>query len=250
MLRRLRSRAGLLLHRTRERVRIPPHAKVIAGLLADLQVEWLIDIGANGGQFGQLMRRAGYTGRLLSLEPVSDSFARLQAAAADDPKWVVVQAAAGAAEGTQVIHVSANSVSSSLLPMADRHLELSATSGYTRDEEVRVTTVAALVAEHGIDPRRTMVKADVQGFEAAVLDGMGAGTGEFAMLLLELSLLELYEGQPLMPDLLGRLTGSGFDLWTFFPAYIDKVNGRLWWADGLFVRSDLAARYPHRGRSR
>lgn len=249
-LRQARRRAGLLLYHARERLRVPPHAKVIAGLLADLEVEWLLDIGANGGQFGRLMRRAGYQRRILSLEPVSDAFARLSEAAAEDPLWDVVQAAAGAEEGTQTIHVSANSVSSSLLPMGERHLELAPTSGYTRDEEVRVTTVAALLEERGIDPRRTMVKADVQGFESAVLDGMGDRLGEHAMLLLELSLLELYDGQQLMPELLSRLTGSGFELWTFFPAYVDKVNGRLWWADGLFVRADLAARYPHRARTR
>ncbi len=245
---RLKQRLGSTLHRARNRVRVPPHAKVIAGLLADLDIDCLVDLGANAGQFATLMRRAGYRGRILSVEPVSDAFERLSANAAADPRWDVVRAAAGSAEGTEVVHVSANSVSSSLLPMRDRHLELSTRSGYTRDEEVRVTTVATLVAEHGIDLRRTMVKADVQGFEGAVLDGMGRDVGSCAMLLLELSLLELYEGQALMPDLLTRLTASGLELWTFFPAYIDKVNGRMWWADGLFVRADLASRYPHRGR--
>ena len=244
----LKHRAGVLLHNLHERVRVPPHAKLIGQLLQDLQVEWLLDIGANGGQFAQLMRRAGHQGRILSVEPVSDAYAALARAAAGDPRWVVERVAVGAAPGTQVIHVAGNSVSSSLLPMGERHLELSPESGYTRDEEVTVTTVEALVAQHGIDPRTAMLKADVQGLESAVLDGAGDGLGDFAMLLLELSLLELYEGQELLPELLTRLTGCGFELWTFFPAYIDKVNGRMWWADGLFVRADLAARYPHRSR--
>lgn len=246
---RLKQRAGTVLHNVRERVRVPPHARLMGDLARDLQVEWLLDVGANHGQFGSLMRRAGYQRRIVSLEPVGDAFAALQAVAGPDPLWAVEQLAVGAAPGRQVIHVSGNSVSSSLLPMGDRHLELSAESAYTRDEEIEVTTVAAIVAAHGIDPTRTMLKADVQGLESAVLDGAGADLGRYAMLELELSLLELYEGQELLPELLTRITAAGFELWTFFPAYIDKVNKRMWWADGLFVRKDLAARYPHRSRA-
>ena len=244
----LKHRAGVLLHHARERVRVPPHARTMGNLMHDLGLEWLIDVGANRGQFGTLMRRAGFDRRIVSLEPVSDAFADLSAKAAADPRWTVERAAVGAAPGRQVVHVSGNSVSSSLLPMGERHLELSAASGYTRDEEVEVTTVADLIGRHGIDPSRAMLKADVQGYESAVLDGAGAHLEQLAMIELELSLLELYEGQPLLPEIVGRLTSSGFVLWTFFPAYIDRVNKRMWWADGLFVRADLAERYPHRSR--
>jgi FkbM family methyltransferase len=244
----LKHHAGVLLHNVRERVRVPPHARLMGELTRDLNVEWLIDVGANRGQFGSLMRRAGYERRILSLEPVGDAFAALQQTAADDPLWTVEQLAVGAEAGTQVIHVSGNSVSSSLLPMGQRHIDLFAGSAYTRDEEVEVTTVQALVERHGVEPRSTMLKADVQGLESAVLDGAGDALSQYAIVELELSLLELYEGQELLPELLSRLTSSGFVLWTFFPAYVDRVNKRMWWADGLFVRSDLAARYPHRSR--
>ena len=246
---RLKRRAGTVLHNVRERVRVPPHARLMGDLAGDLQIEWLLDVGANRGQFGSVMRRAGYQRRIISLEPVSDAYAALQAVAGPDPLWAVEQLAVGAAPGRQVIHVAGNSVSSSLLPMGARHLELAAESAYTRDEEIEVTTVEAIAARHGIDPTRTMLKADVQGLESAVLDGAGADLGRYAMLELELSLLELYEGQELLPQLLTRITSAGFELWTFFPAYIDKVNKRMWWADGLFVRRDLAARYPHRSRA-
>jgi FkbM family methyltransferase len=219
-------------------------------LVQDLDVQWIIDVGGNKGQFGRLMRRAGFTGQLLSLEPLSDAFQLLDAAARADGRWTAQRVAVGAEPGTQVIHVAGNSVSSSLLDMSDRHLELSAASAYVRDETVEVTTIAALLERHGIDPRRTLLKIDVQGFETPVLDGAGPALGEFAMVELELSMLELYEGQALLPEVLNRLTSIGFDLWTFFPAYVDRVNKRMWWADGLFVRADLAARYPHRGRPR
>ena len=238
--------AGVLLHRASERVRVPNHAKVIAGVTRAMHVQTLLDIGANRGQYGQLMRRAGYTGDIVSLEPVSDAFAKLEAASAADARWSILRAGAGATAGTMPIHVAGNSVSSSFLPMGDRHLELAPQSAYTRVEEVPVTTVADVLTERSIDPRTTMLKADVQGYEAAVLDGAGDALGELAVLQLELGLLELYEGQPLLSEIVARLEAAGHTLWTFFPAFYDKANGRMWWADGLFVRSDLAAKFPFR----
>jgi len=239
----LKRSAALLYIRIADRVRPPRHAVAIAKLLELLDIECLVDVGANRGQFATMMRRAGFRGRILSLEPVSDAFAGLQHASQGDPLWTVERVGVGAEPGRQVIHVSGNSVSSSFLPMGSRHLELAPESSYTRDEEVTVTTIAALVASHGIDPATAMLKADVQGFEWAVLDGAGAALEDFAVLLLELSLMELYDGQPLLPEFIARLTSTGHTLWNFFPAWIDKVEGRLWWADGLFVRSDLAARF-------
>lgn len=245
----LKHHAGVLLHNVRERVRVPPHARLMGELTRDLQVEWLIDVGANRGQFGQLMRRAGFRRQLLSFEPVADAYADLAKVVAGDPLWTAEALAVGATAGTEIIHVAGNSFSSSLLPMGERHIELSAESAYTRDEKVEVTTIEAVIDRYGIDPRRTMLKADVQGLESAVLDGAGPHLSDLAMIEIELSLLELYEGQELLPELVTRLTEGGFVLWTFFPAYIDKVNKRMWWADGLFVRRDLAERYPHRGRT-
>jgi FkbM family methyltransferase len=237
----LKQRLGLAYLRTSERLRPPRQFTIMANLLTSLGVEDLIDVGANAGQFGSFMRRAGYTGRILSLEPVSDAFAALQQASAGDPSWRAEQVAVGAEPGTQVMHVAGNSYSSSFLPMADKHLELAPQSAYTRDEEVTVTTVAALCEAHGIDPTKAMLKADVQGFEWAVLDGAGDALGDFAAMLLELGLLELYEGQPLLPAFIDRLDRAGQSMWNLFPAWVDKGDGRLWWADGFFVRSDLAA---------
>ncbi len=244
----LKQRLAVLYLNTSERVRPPRHSVMIARLLDDLGVECVIDIGANVGQFGKRLRQTGFTRQIVSCEPVGDAFANLAAAAAADARWTVEQVAVGAEPGTLTMHVSGNSVSSSVLPMADRHLELSLESAYTRDEEVTVTTVEALVKAHGLDPSRTMLKADVQGFEWAVLDGAGALLDEFAMILVETSLIELYEGQPLMPEMLARLTAAGHTLWSLIPGWIDRVNGRLWWGDGLFVRSDLAERIHSRAR--
>ena len=84
--------------------------------------------------------------------------------------------------------------------MTDAHLTNAPGSEYISTETVDVTTVADLVQEHSVTPRRTLLKIDTQGFEDEVLAGAGDHVDEFAAIQLELSMVELYEGQSLFDD--------------------------------------------------
>ena len=50
----------------------------------------ILDVGANTGQFAQNLRDCGYTGHLVSFEPLSDAHVRLVKAAANDALWDIV----------------------------------------------------------------------------------------------------------------------------------------------------------------
>ena len=53
---------------------------------------------------------------------------------------------------------------------------------------------------------------------------------------LELSFVELYEGQELFDEGVETMSKHGLDLWTLDPG-ISDADGRLLQCDGLFVRS-------------
>jgi FkbM family methyltransferase len=201
-------------------------------------VDSVLDVGANTGQFGTELRRARFAGRIVSLEPLHSAFAELARTAAGDPKWTVQRAAVGAEPGTLTMNVAANSVSSSALPMADRHAEAAPQSRYVGTEDVPATTVDHLVKEHDLDPAATMLKIDVQGYEKAVLDGAAVTLGQMAAVRTEMSLVPLYEGQLLFPELLDRLLGSGFELWSIEPGFVEPATGRLLQLDAIFFRRD------------
>jgi hypothetical protein len=52
-----------------------------------------------------------------------------------------------------------------------------------------------------------------------------------------MSLLPLYEGEVLMPEIGARMTAHNFDLWDLEPSFRDPTNGRLLQVDGIFTRS-------------
>ena len=83
--------------------------------LAQHSITAVLDVGANRGQFGHELRRGHFDGRIVSVEPLSEAFAALSAAAARDSNWQVEQAAVAEQPGTLTVNVSQNSVSSSVL---------------------------------------------------------------------------------------------------------------------------------------
>jgi SAM-dependent methyltransferase len=42
----------------------------LAALLPQLAINCVVDVGANTGQFGAMLRRIGYAGRIVSFEPL------------------------------------------------------------------------------------------------------------------------------------------------------------------------------------
>ena len=216
-----------------------PYPVRIAALLGHLGATTVLDVGANIGQYATALRASGYDGAIVSCEPLSDAFAHLQRRSARDPRWEVRRTAVGSEIGTAEINVSANSFSSSLLEMTDAHTSAAPGSETVAAEHVPLTTVAELVRELDLDPDRTLLKIDTQGYEAPVLDGAGPLVGKLAAIALELSFVPLYAGQQLFDELVGRLREAGYVLYAIEGGFGDKRTGRMLQCDGLFVRADL-----------
>jgi len=213
-----------------------PFTKRVAQTISWLGLDTVIDVGANVGQYAAILRASGFRGRIISCEPMSREFAQLHQRCSKDPAWTGVRAALGAEPGELEIRISANSWSSSLLPMARAHLDAAPDSVQCGRETVPVTTLAELLPAHRIDPRTTLLKVDTQGYEAHVLAGAGELLAGFPAVQLELSFVPLYEGQQLADDLICLLAEHGFRMHALESGFADPRTGRMLQADGLFVR--------------
>jgi hypothetical protein len=58
--------------------------------LSHFKVDCVFDVGANAGQYAQMLReRAGFEGTIISYEPIPEFAAQLRMAAKSDPAWFV-----------------------------------------------------------------------------------------------------------------------------------------------------------------
>ena len=225
----------LALHRTGVSIGSDPFVNRVARLLEARDIQTVLDVGANVGQYARMVRGAGFDGDILSFEPLSDAYRRLTRRSKGDPRWQAFNTAVGAEPGRSTIHISANSFSSSLLAMTKAHLDAAPGSEFIGSEDVDVTTVASLVETHGLDPARLFIKVDTQGFEKSVMAGAGSVIDTVAAVQLELSFVELYEGQELFDEGVATMRDHGLELWTLDPG-ISDAEGRLLQCDGVFVR--------------
>lgn len=212
-------------------------------LLSSHRIDTVIDVGANDGGYGALLRRGGYQGTILSFEPLEAEHTRLQAAASADAagKWFVhPRAALGSENGQVEIHVAGNSASSSILPMHKTHEKAAPESKYVgvqkvevrRLDEVRHEALDQPLAQGG----RVLLKIDTQGYEMPVLQGAERLLPRIAGVQLELSLTRLYEGQVLYLEMIQWLAARGFELWNLIPGFIDPASARMLQCDGVFFR--------------
>jgi FkbM family methyltransferase len=201
----------------------------------------VLDIGANVGQFGRDLRRAKFAGRIVSVEPLLDAYRQLETELADDPAWQAERAAVSDRPGTLTMNVAGNSVSSSVLPMRSEHVDAAPAARYVNTEEVTATTVDDLVDRHRLDPASTLLKIDVQGYEKSVLEGAEKTLSQFAAVRTEMSLVPLYDGQALMPEIMAYLDERGFDLWFLERGFTDPHTRRMLQLDGVFFRRSPAS---------
>jgi FkbM family methyltransferase len=220
--------------------RITPFDNSALQILLGLQkfhIDLVFDIGANTGQFAQQLRDVGYSGRILSFEPLSDVYAKLVENSARDPKWDVYgRCAIGDNEGEISINIAGNSLSSSILPMLKAHSSADAVSAYVGSEIVALRRLDSVAMDYVSDSTNFFVKIDTQGFEWQVLEG-GLSTLKCARgVLIELSFIPLYQGQRLWRDLVNRLESEGFILWALQKGFTDPRDGRTLQADAIFFR--------------
>ncbi|MEB0059036.1 FkbM family methyltransferase [Variovorax sp. LG9.2] len=206
-------------------------------LIEHHRIDTVLDVGANIGQFGlELRRQFGYRGRIVSFEPLSAAYAKLQRAALGDVDWQVFQMALGDAQGTQTIHVAGNSESSSILEMLQLHEEAAPHSRYTGEETIRVETLDAMFDKTCDNARNIYLKVDTQGYEAQVLRGAVRSLERIDTIQVEMSLAPLYAGQVLFDDLYADLRCKGYMLVGVENNFGNAETGQLLQIDGIFRR--------------
>ncbi|MDW8124859.1 MAG: FkbM family methyltransferase [Geminicoccaceae bacterium] len=218
-------------------------ARRLVNALERFAVDLVVDGGANEGQYARLLRASGWRGPILSIEPIPELRARLARRASSDPLWTVAPAfALGPRTGEIALHVFAETDMSSVLAPGPVLARLSPALRSSRRVSVPMIRLDELEPVRSGPWRRIFLKLDVQGYEAAVLDGAAALWPRIVGVQLELSLVPLYEGETDWRGMIDRMAGLGYVPWLFLPGYVEPGSARELQMDGIFFREDALPR--------
>jgi FkbM family methyltransferase len=181
------------------------------------EIEIILDVGANIGQFAQSMRQIGYKGRIISFEPVGVLFERLKAASRNDRLWTVMNFALGLQPEIKTLHVMANSEFSSFQE-PDQTFRKESQNTVMMTEDVEIRRLDAVIEELGIADHlhHCLLKSDTQGFDLNVLQGCGQRLSQLRMIDVEVSSVAMYKNVSKMGEMLAFLDND-FLMINLFP---------------------------------
>lgn len=212
--------------------------KKIIEIANKLEVDLLLDIGANRGQYAEKMIESGFYKNILSFEPLSDAHEVLNKKAHQQKNWkVYAKCAVGDSDGFSEINIANNEYSSSLLVVNEKHLSIAPEAASKHSEKVKLIKLDSISED--IYGDNIFIKIDTQGFEDKVLLGASEKILRRTKLIqLELSLLELYTGGLTIDKMIPLLEKYNFEPLFFSPGFNDRATNEIQQLDGFFIRND------------
>lgn len=216
----------------------------LAKLLKYFQVDCVFDVGANYGQYAQMLReKVKYQGLIISFEPIPNAASRLRALARNDPLWVVEECALSTDNGEKIFHVMQDSQFSSLnTPTSDEVKLFEGMNKISRDICVRTESLESALSRmrNRFDIQRPFLKMDTQGHDVSIVKGCPTALKEFIGLQSELSVKKIYQNCVGFMEAISIYQDLGFSLSAFIPNNIGHFP-LLIETDCIMVRSDLVA---------
>lgn len=203
------------------------------GLLSD----FLIDVGANRGNFTDHYFRTTQSSSAILIEPIPTLANFLRNKFSNQQSVMVVEKAVADIEKYSQFYIANNDgQSSSLSEIGSRHLLASPDTFVVNNIEVHTQTLDSVTS--GLSAERIFLKIDVQGHELSVLKGSMETLKRVIAIHIEISNQHLYKNDTLGYQVWSFLSENGFTLYGIDPWFRDsKHNGELIQADFFFVRN-------------
>jgi FkbM family methyltransferase len=187
-------------------------------------IDCVIDVGANTGQYGALLREAGYKGFIVSFEPVASAFKVLKARTKLDGKWICFQSALGDQNEQKAINVYDSTMFSSFLEANSFSKEIWRSLERVTPEVVNVSKLDEIMPEilSRSQAQNLFLKMDTQGFDRNVFRGAAASLTCVRGLQSELSLIAVYNGMPSAYETLNDFHKENYFISGMYPINRDR----------------------------
>ena len=211
--------------------------------LRELPIKGVVDVGAHKGSFARRIAKIFPCAHLLCVEPQPEPFAELERWASGLGRRVTTfQGALGDRIGSVTMRRLADHLpSSSILAATPTMRKLFPATQRADLIEVPLTTLDVLLTDRDAAySSDLLLKLDVQGYEMAVLRGAERSLARMRAIIIEVSLLPLYEGQPTFAEIVGHLATQGLQ----YRGNIEQVlapapRNEVAYIDALFMGGDV-----------
>ncbi|WP_228853134.1 FkbM family methyltransferase [Aegicerativicinus sediminis] len=205
-------------------------------LLDKYNINLVLDVGSNVGQYARQLRQIGYKGTIHSFEPQSKVFKILAKNSKSDSRWQCHNFGFGDKKQEMQINISENSYSSSILELTDSHLSTESKSKFVALEGIEVKKLDDFLPEISGKNNNVFLKLDVQGYEDRVLKGSSKSLDKIIGIQIEMSLVPMYSGEVLFIEMTEKLQSLGFKLQSLENGFYDRDSGQLLQVDGIFFK--------------
>jgi FkbM family methyltransferase len=197
--------------------------------------DFVVDVGANSGQWMSNLRENGYKGPALCVEPSKKIFKEL-IQNLDHTNTQFVNIAIGNFNGFANLNVASNQgISSSLLEMDVFHKKGNPNIKITHKEKVSVCKLAKIL--DAIDAKSLYLKIDTQGYELEVLKSIKQiNFKKIKGIELELNLVSSYKGAKMMEEVISYLRKNRFHPIRFENGFGLNGIGQILQMDGIFIK--------------
>lgn len=240
---RLMNRVGFDIIRLRNsNADFPRH---LMNVIDAYNIDCVIDVGANAGQYGKFLREIGYRGHIVSFEPVGSVFNLLKEQCATDDKWSCHNLALGDKNETKIINVYKSTVFSSFLAANEYSKKIWQSLEDVTPESVSVVKLEDVYMDlvGCLGGANCMLKLDTQGYDRYAFEGAKGCIKHIRALQSELSLIPVYDGMVEVYEVLKVFNNSGFYISGMYPINRDESLAVIEYDCVLVKREQKVARF-------
>jgi FkbM family methyltransferase len=209
----------------------------LKSLFKIFDVNCVFDVGAHIGTYRDFLRRnVGYSGLIISFEPIKKHLDVLKERSKNDKNWKVEPYALGSKEANKTINVMATSDFSSFLEPNYSNLndikfgvnqnlyQLASHNVIDYQEMCDVKCLDSVIEDFKLqnDTKNMFLKMDTQGYDLEVIKGAKKTLPSILALQTEISALSIYQSMPDYLFSLKTLAQEGFDITFLNPISMDR----------------------------
>jgi FkbM family methyltransferase len=193
---------------TRTKNVLPNEKLASARQLVLIHCDFVVDIGANNGQWISEVRTHGYKSNALCIEPIKKNYNILRSRNFDNTS--TLNCAVGNRNGNIYINQASNDgASSSILELDKFHKKAAPNINFVGKEKVKILKLSKILESYKY--KKIFVKIDTQGYEFEILKSISKNNfNNIFAFEIETNLVSTYKNLTLIEDVIKFLRNKGY----------------------------------------